>query len=133
MSFKSYKVIGSPFSTFTRTVTLGLHYKGIPFEQVRTLPHSDIARQCHPYGHLPTLIIKDSTTGNETKLSESLAIARYIDRTAPEPSLHLDASAHPDVLPERIWEIASLVASFGEYLPIHAYAALTCAFRLPCD
>lgn len=113
MSSKSYKVIGTPFSTFTRTITLGLHYKSLPFEQVTALPQSDIARQSHPYGYLPTLIITDSASGRETKLCESQAIARYIDRIAPEPLLHLDASTHTEVLPEKVWEVASLVASFG--------------------
>ena len=114
MSSQSYKLIGTPFSSFTRTITLGLHYKDIPFEQVIALPHSEIAQASHPYGYLPALIITDpASPGKETKLCESQAIARYIDRVEPEPSLALDTKSFPDVLEERVWEVASLVASFG--------------------
>jgi glutathione S-transferase len=112
----SYKVVGTPFSTFTRTITLGLHYKGIPFEQIVTFPHSDVARDAHPYGYLPTLTI-EGPNGQSTKLSESQAIVRYLDRVYPEPSLHFKPSSSPDstnvLLEEKMWEVVSLVASFG--------------------
>ncbi|KAJ2919758.1 hypothetical protein MD484_g657, partial [Candolleomyces efflorescens] len=125
----SYKVVGTPFSTFTRTITLGLHYKGIPFEQVGTFPHSEAARAAHPYGYIPTLIIEGSD-GQSAKLSESQAIVRYLDRLYPEPSLHFKPSSSPEstnvlLLEEKMWEVVSLVASFGTrstsrtYLIVH--------------
>ncbi|RXW15304.1 hypothetical protein EST38_g10545 [Candolleomyces aberdarensis] len=108
----SYKVVGTPFSTFTRTITLGLHYKGIPFEQISTTPHSEVARDAHPYGYLPTLII-EGPNGQSTKLSESQAIVRYLDRISPGPSLHFKPSAPDGQLEEKMWEVVSLIASFG--------------------
>ena len=103
------KLIGTPFSTFTRTIALGLHYKGIQFEQVKAPPQSDIATKHHPFGYLPSLVIDDSTI-----LVESQAIARYIERMSPTPSLELPARAkEAGVLDEKVWEFVSLVASFG--------------------
>ncbi|KAH6903257.1 hypothetical protein BKA70DRAFT_1374025 [Coprinopsis sp. MPI-PUGE-AT-0042] len=105
----SIKLAGTPFSTFTRTIALGLHHKGIQFEQIKTPPQSDIASKYHPFGYLPSLIIDDSTV-----LVESQAIARYIERTAPSPSLELPATTRETgVLDEKVWEFVSLVASFG--------------------
>ncbi|KAG9104576.1 hypothetical protein FRC06_001042, partial [Ceratobasidium sp. 370] len=48
--------------------------------------------------------------GNEPlDLRESQAIARYLDRIAPSPSL-----VQADLkLPERLWELASIIASTG--------------------
>lgn len=111
-----HKVVGTPFSTFTRTITLGLHYKGIPFEQISTLPHSDVAREAHPYGYLPTLII-EGPAGKPTRLSESQAIVRYLDRVFPEPTLHFKPSPISTgvQLEEKMWEVVSLTASFGKY------------------
>ncbi|KAG2006937.1 glutathione S-transferase [Coprinopsis cinerea AmutBmut pab1-1] len=110
------KLIGTPFSTFTRTIALGLHYKGIPFEQLRTPPQSDLAFQHHPFGYLPSLVIESkSKDGKWFTLSESQAIARYIERVAPEPPLELsDAEAGElGVLEEKVFEMVSLIASFG--------------------
>ncbi|KAF8682791.1 Glutathione S-transferase, C-terminal domain [Rhizoctonia solani] len=103
----SYTVIGMPFSTFTRTITSALHFKEIPFQQESTLPHTDLARRYHPFGFIPSLII---TEGNESfALCESQAIARYIDRIAPSPSL-IDADLK---FPEKLWELVSIIASLG--------------------
>ncbi|KAJ2928458.1 hypothetical protein H1R20_g8616, partial [Candolleomyces eurysporus] len=87
----SYKVIGTPFSTFTRTITLGLHYKGIPFEQISTTPHTEVARDAHP-----------------ARLSSGIW-TEY----PPEPSLHFKPSAPDGQLEEKMWEVVSLIASFG--------------------
>ncbi|PPQ99393.1 hypothetical protein CVT24_005376 [Panaeolus cyanescens] len=115
----SYTLIGTPFSTFTRTISLGLHYKAIPFIQEATLPHSDLAKINHPFGFIPTLIIKtgaDNDLGDEIKLRESQAIARYLDRIKPEPSLQLNEQEVEGgglAVPEKMWEFVSFVASFG--------------------
>ncbi|KAF7970057.1 hypothetical protein HWV62_25300 [Athelia sp. TMB] len=98
-----HTIVGTPFSTFTRTITLGLHRKGIPFQQVHTAPHSATADAHHPFGFLPTLIIPGDA---KIKLRESQAIVRYVDRVAPEPSLHLpEGDSH---LPEQMWEVSDL-------------------------
>ncbi|CAE7096470.1 unnamed protein product [Rhizoctonia solani] len=104
----SYVVIGTPFSTFTRTITSALHYKGISFEQEHTVPHTELARKHHSCGFIPSLVI---TEENDTiSLGESQAIARYIDRVAPSPSL-VDASQLR--LPEKLWELVSIIAGLG--------------------
>ena len=109
----SYTIIGTPISTFTRTITLGLQYKGLKYNQIATVPHSQAALDSHPFGYLPTLIIK--VDGNiDSKLSESQAIVRYLDRIAPEPTLQLvDGSSQ--LLPEKMWEFVSFTASYGEW------------------
>jgi glutathione S-transferase len=112
----SYTIVGTPFSTFTRTITLGLQYKGLKYNQIATVPHSQIASDSHPFGYLPTLIIKvdGSDKPIDIKLSESQAIVRYLDRIAPEPTLQLvDGSSQ--LLPEKMWEFVSLTASYGKW------------------
>lgn len=109
-----YTIIGTPFSTFTRSITLGLTYKGIPFTQVRCVPHSDTAYDNHPFGFLPTLIIHeiDGKTVN-LKLRESVSIARYIDKIAPEPSLHISPGDGKAIIEEQMWEFVSLAGAHG--------------------
>ena len=109
-------VIGTPFSTFTRTITLALHYKGLPFNQVHVLPHSDTAYEHHPFGFLPTLVIHE-IEGKvvDLKLRESMAIARYLDRLAPQPSLCVSVSDRSVlVVEEQMWEFVSFVAAHGD-------------------
>ncbi|KAF8801251.1 hypothetical protein BYT27DRAFT_7198631 [Phlegmacium glaucopus] len=108
-----YTVIGTPYSTFTRTIALGLQYKGLKYNHISTLPHSAVAVNSHPFGYIPTLIIHEvdgSGRPMDIKLSESQVIARYIDRIAPEPTL-LEGSGQ--LLPERMWEFVSFAASYG--------------------
>ena len=109
-----YTIIGTPFSTFTRTITLGLQYKGLQYNQIATVPHSQVASDSHPFGYLPTLIIHDvDGSDRPIKLSESQAIVRYLDRIAPEPTLQLvEGSGH--LLPEKMWEFVSFAASYGK-------------------
>jgi len=108
-----YTIVGTPFSTFTRTITLGLQYKGLKYDQIATSPHSQLASDSHPFGYLPTLII-NNVDGTQIKLSESQAIARYLDRIAPEPTLQLvDGSSQ--LLPEKMWEFVSFTASYGKW------------------
>lgn len=117
----TYTVVGTPFSTFTRSITLGLTHKNLPFKQTSTLPRSDLARQHHPLGFIPTLIIHTTDgEGNEIdiKLRESQAIARFIDRIASDqPSLNVHeqgtTSFTESIEHARVWEFVSLVASSG--------------------
>lgn len=122
MSLPPLTVIGTPFSTFTRTITLALHYKGIPFNQVGVLPHTDIANEHHPFGFVPTLVIHE-IDGKvvDLKLRESMAIALYLDRLAPQPSLRVSAGDRPDlIIEEQMWEFVSFVAGYGNRsLPYH--------------
>jgi len=106
----SYTIIGTPFSTFTRSITLGLRFKGISYQQLATTPHSDIAYKYHCFGFLPTLVIHEPGKA-DVKLRESAAIVRYIDRIRPEPSLQVPAG-EMDV-PEKMWEFVSMAGSYG--------------------
>ena len=113
-----YTIIGTPYSTFTRTITLGLQYKGLRYNQIPALPHSDIAADSHPFGFIPSLIIHEVNGVDkpiDIKLSETQAIIRYIDRIAPEPSL---VGVSGQLLPEKMWEFVSLAASLGKWRPV---------------
>ncbi|KAF8610601.1 hypothetical protein BDV93DRAFT_483951 [Ceratobasidium sp. AG-I] len=103
----SYTLVGTPFSTFTRTIASALVFKGIQYEQKATAPHSELAYEHHPFGFIPCLVIKEDN--RSLKLRESQAIIRYLDRIAPYPSL---AVAGLEV-PEKLWEFVSIIAAFG--------------------
>jgi glutathione S-transferase len=114
-----YSVIGTPFSTFTRTITMGLQHKGLKYTQISTPPQTETAFSGHPFGYLPTLIIHREHEGTgkaDIKLRESQAIVRYIDRLAPEPPLHLQMWKDVVEVEEKMWEFVSLAASFGMHL-----------------
>ncbi|QRV86283.1 glutathione S-transferase [Ceratobasidium sp. AG-Ba] len=103
----TYAVVGIPFSTFTRTITSALTFKGVPFEQKLAPPHSDLAREHNPFGLIPTLVITEDSV--PLNLRESQAIARYLDRVIPSPSLvQVDLQ-----IPEKLWELVSIIASIG--------------------
>ncbi|KAJ3515855.1 hypothetical protein NLJ89_g1499 [Agrocybe chaxingu] len=109
----SHTVIGTPFSTFTRTITLGLEYKGVSYVRKAAIPQSALAVENHPFGYLPTLVIHDANNSHgDIKLCESQAIAKYIDRICPAPSLQLQSGVDLPV-EEKVWEFVSIVASFG--------------------
>jgi len=111
-----YTLIGTPYSTFTRTIALGLEHKGLKYNQTSTTPHSEIAKSHHPFGFLPTLVIHeiDGNKINDTLLRESHAIVRFIDRIAPEPNLHISAGeGGAAAIEEQMWEMVSLIAFHG--------------------
>ncbi|KAG8729643.1 hypothetical protein FRC12_020836 [Ceratobasidium sp. 428] len=109
-SLPEFTLIGTPFSTFTRTIAIALIEKGIPYKQVRTVPHSEVAEEFHPYGYVPILVIP-LPNGKDVHLRESQAIAMYLDRVAPNPTLDLDET--DTCVPEKMWEFVSLVVCFG--------------------
>lgn len=117
-SLPEYTLVGTPFSTFTRTIAIALVEKGIPFKQVRATAHSEVADEFHPYGYLPILVIP-RPNGTDVHLRESQAIATYLDRVAPTPSLGLDETEA--CVPEKMWEFVSFVVSFGELPPRALY------------
>ena len=67
------KIYGMPPSTFTRTVLLACHEKGIDYELVMTRP-MDMS-PFNPFQKIPTMTHGDLT------LFESIAILRYLERT----------------------------------------------------
>jgi glutathione S-transferase len=77
------KIHGMPPSTFTRSVRLGCHEKGIDYELVQTAP-GDGVRVLNPFGKIPAI------THGDFVLYESAAILRYLDRAFPGPKLWPD-------------------------------------------
>ena len=73
------KIHGMPPSSFTRTVRLACHEKGIDYELVTASP-GDIGA-LNPFGKIPAITHGDFT------LFESTAILRYLDRTFAGPKL----------------------------------------------
>ncbi len=72
-----YAIIGFPYSTFTRTVTMGLHELGVPFEQIPAKPHTAEVMEFSPFGMIPVLTLEHS--GKKMPMTETLAIANYLD------------------------------------------------------
>lgn len=105
-----YTLIGTPFSTFTRTIAIALVEKDIPFKQIKAPARSDVADEFHPFGYLPILVIP-RPNGQDVHLREGPAIAQYLDRVVPNPSLDLDET--DACVPEKMWEFVSLVVRFG--------------------
>ena len=73
------KIYGVPPSSFTRTVRLACHEKGIDYELVPMFPGQLGA--LNPFQKIPAIAHGDMT------LYESTAILRYLDRTFPGPRL----------------------------------------------
>lgn len=73
------KIHGVPPSTFTRTVRLACHEKGIDYELVPTMPSEVVS--LNPFGKIPAI------SHGEFTLYESTAILRYLDRSFPGPKL----------------------------------------------
>jgi len=78
------RIHGVPPSTFTRTVRLACHEKGIDHELVPTMPSEITA--LNPFRKIPAI------THGDIVLYESTAILRYFDRTFPGPKLWPDDS-----------------------------------------
>jgi glutathione S-transferase len=73
------KIYGVPPSSFTRTVRLACHEKGIDYELVPMFPGQLGA--LNPFQKIPVIAHGDMT------LYESTAILRYLDRAFPGPKL----------------------------------------------
>lgn len=75
---------GLPVSTYTAKVRIGLHFKGLRFEE-REPPggyRSDAWRARVPTGTIPALEVEGGTL-----IAESEAILEYLEDAFPEPSL----------------------------------------------
>jgi glutathione S-transferase len=108
----SIKIHGVPPSSFTRTVRLACHEKGIDYELVPTFPGQMGA--LNPFQKIPAISHGDLT------LYESTAILRYLDRTFPGPGLWPEGSRAAALCDQ--WTSAicdSLVNSALRYLANH--------------
>jgi glutathione S-transferase len=73
-----YTLIGIYFSTFSRTLGMGLIELGLPFEHVEAWPHSEkVPLQYSPFGKIPVLLMQhgEKTLG----MTETASIARFLD------------------------------------------------------
>ncbi len=79
------RIHGVSPSTFTRSVRMGCHEKGIAYEFVQARPGA--LGDLNPFEKIPVM------THGEFTLFESTAILRYLDRTFPGPKLWPDEVA----------------------------------------
>lgn len=106
------KIYGVPPSTFTRTVRLACHEKGIDYELVPAFPGRMGA--LNPFEKIPAIAHGDLT------LYESTAILRYLDRTFPGPRLWPQDSREAAMCDQWVSAVNdSLVNSALRYLANH--------------
>lgn len=107
------ELVGLPFSTFTRTIRLGLEEKSIPYKLILAGPHSDEANKYHPFGRIPSFNIEYN--GKKQTLIESAAITNFIDAIWPEnplrPSRH-SSEINDILLNAHIDELVSIGANY---------------------
>lgn len=75
------QIVGFPRSNFVRTVRMVAEEKGVAYDLIPEIPHSDAVKALNPTGKIPGL------RHDGLELCESLAIARYIDEAFPGPKL----------------------------------------------
>ena len=76
------KLYGLKISNYYSLTKALMHYKGIDYEEVKAPPsQEEDYLQRSPMGKMPSIEVDGKV------LSESLAIAAYFDRIAPEPAL----------------------------------------------
>lgn len=108
-----FTVLGNPFSTFTRTLTMGLHECGVAFDQKPYLPHAAEVKQYNPFGRIPVLLVGHS--GQELAMTETESIVRWLDTTAGAASgagRVLRYKADDLVNNQKLDEFVSIVTSY---------------------
>lgn len=75
------EIIGFPRSNFVRTVRMVAQEKGVAYDHIPAMPHSDEVKAINPLGLIPVM------RHDDLELSESHAIARYIDAAFDGPAL----------------------------------------------
>ncbi len=106
------KIYGVPPSSFTRTVRLACHEKGIDYEMVPVF--SSQIGALNPFLKIPVITHGDLT------LYESTAIARYLDRAFPGPRLWPEDSRQAAMCDQWVSAFCdSLVNSALRYLANH--------------
>ena len=78
------EIFGFARSNFVRAVRMVAEEKGIAYELIQEMPHSDAINALSPTGKIPAL------RHDGLELSESLAIANYIDDAFDGPKLAPD-------------------------------------------
>jgi glutathione S-transferase len=80
---KKVTIVGVPLSTFTRTICMALHAKGVAYNLFFAPPHSPFANEHHPMGLIPSLCKPGGSS--QDWIFESIAIASYIDTEFTQP------------------------------------------------
>jgi glutathione S-transferase len=75
------EIIGFPRSNFVRAVRMVAEEKGVTYELAAETPHSDAVKAINPTGKIPAM------RHDGLEISESLAIAAYIDDAFDGPKL----------------------------------------------
>ena len=75
------EIIGFPRSNFVRTVRMVAQEKGVAYDHIPAMPHSDEVKAINPLGLIPVM------RHDDLELPESHAIARYIDAAFDGPAL----------------------------------------------
>lgn len=75
------QIIGIAMSNFVRTIRMVAEEKGVPYEHIAAMPHSDEVKAIHPLGQIPVI------RHDGFELAESQAIARYVDDAFDGPKL----------------------------------------------
>ncbi len=86
------QIIGIPQSSFVRVVRMAAHEKGVDYDLVPAMPHSDEVNAIHPLGKVPVM------RHNDVELAESETIVRYIDREFDGPALFPEDVAKADIV-----------------------------------
>jgi glutathione S-transferase len=74
-------VYGIPFSPFVRTVRMVLEEKGVGYQLVPSMPHSDEIYAINPFGKVPAF------QHDEITMYETVAISTYVEGVFDGPSL----------------------------------------------
>jgi glutathione S-transferase len=114
------ELIGIPFSTFTRTIRMGLEEKSISYKLISALPHTEVANKYHPFERIPSFNIEYD--GKVQTFIETAAIANFIDAIWPENPLRpsrTSSDLHDILTNVRIDELISIGSSyiFGDVEP----------------
>lgn len=75
------QIVGFGRSNFVRSIRMLAHEKGIAYEHVAVLPHSEEVKALHPLGLIPAI------RHDGLELVETMAIGRYVDSVFPGPRL----------------------------------------------
>lgn len=75
------EIIGIPQSSYVRVVRMVCEEKSIPYELTSAMPHAPEVNAINPFGQVPVM------RHGDVALSESKAIATYLDLMFPGPKL----------------------------------------------
>ena len=95
-------LVGIPLSTFTRTLRMAFYHLKVDYRFEKAVPYSDNAYKYHPFGRVPSLVVKDKV------LIESSVIREFIDTT-------IDSRLTPNSLDERL-KMLQVISSLSDYV-----------------